>query len=75
MNDTLDLIDLSDIYRAFHRKAAGYTFFSVHTEHPPELITCWAPRQTLANLRKLKPYPVSILIITPRLEINKGKKL
>ena len=28
LNDTLDQIDLIDIYRAFHPKVADYTFFS-----------------------------------------------
>ena len=28
LNDTLDQMDLIDIYRAFHPKAADYTFFS-----------------------------------------------
>ena len=28
LNDTLDQMDLIDIYRAFHLKAAEYTFFS-----------------------------------------------
>ena len=28
LNDTLDQTDLTDIYRAFHPKAAEYTFFS-----------------------------------------------
>ena len=28
LNDTLDQIDLIDIYRTFHPKAAEYTFFS-----------------------------------------------
>ena len=28
LNDTLDQIDLTDIYRTFHTKAAEYTFFS-----------------------------------------------
>ena len=27
LNDTLDQMDLIDIYRAFHPKAAEYTFF------------------------------------------------
>ena len=27
LNDTLDYMDLIDIYRAFHTKAAEYTFF------------------------------------------------
>ena len=28
LNDTLDQMDLIDVYRAFHPKAAEYTFFS-----------------------------------------------
>ena len=28
LNDTLDQMDLTDILRAFHHKAAEYTFFS-----------------------------------------------
>ena len=28
LNDTIDHIDLIDIYRAFHPKTAAYTFFS-----------------------------------------------
>ncbi|EFB17246.1 hypothetical protein PANDA_006643, partial [Ailuropoda melanoleuca] len=28
LNDTLDQMDLTDIFRAFHPKAAEYTFFS-----------------------------------------------
>ena len=28
LNDTLDQMNLFDIYRTFHQKAAEYTFFS-----------------------------------------------
>ena len=35
LNDTIDQIDLIDIYRTFHSKTADYTFFSVRTEHSP----------------------------------------
>ena len=28
LNNTLEQMDLTDIYRTFHPKAAGYTFFS-----------------------------------------------
>ena len=35
LNDTIDQIDLIDIYRRVHPKVAEYTFFSVHTEHSP----------------------------------------
>ena len=39
LNDTLDQMDLIDIYRTFHPKTTEYTFFCVfnriHTEHSP----------------------------------------
>ena len=52
LNDTLDQMDLTDIYRTFHRKAAEYTFFSRWT-------TSWATNQASVNLRKLKSYQAS----------------
>ena len=33
LNNALDEIDLTDIYRAFHPKEAKYTFFQMHIEH------------------------------------------
>ena len=36
LNDTLDQMDLTDIFRTFHPKAAEYTFFSMHMERSPE---------------------------------------
>ena len=35
LNDTLDELDLIDIFRTFHSKAQEYSFFSVHMELPP----------------------------------------
>ena len=35
LNDTIDQIDLIDIYRTFHPKTADYPFFQVSTEHSP----------------------------------------
>ena len=36
LNDTIDQIDLTDIYRTFHPKTADYTFFSsAHRIHSP----------------------------------------
>ena len=47
LNDTLDQIDLIDIYRTFHPKAAEYTFFlSAHRTS--------STNQASVNLRKLK---------------------
>jgi len=36
LNDTLDQMDLTDIFRKFRPKAAEYTSFQVHTELSPE---------------------------------------
>ena len=32
INDTIDLLDLIDIYRTFHPKTMNFTFFSMRTE-------------------------------------------
>ena len=40
LKDTLDQMNLIDIYTAFHPKAAGYTF-QAHMEHVPQLTTSW----------------------------------
>ena len=58
LNETLDQIDLIDIYRTFHPKAADYTS-QVHTEHSPGQITSWVTKQAPVNLRNLKSYQVS----------------
>ena len=35
LNDTIDQLDLIDIYRTFHPKTMNFTFFSVLTEPSP----------------------------------------
>ena len=35
LNDTLDEMDLIDIFRTFHPNAEEYTFFQLHMEHSP----------------------------------------
>ena len=35
LNDTMDQLDLIDIYRTFHPKTTNFTFFSGHTEPSP----------------------------------------
>ena len=61
LNDTLDQIDLIDVYTTFHLKAEEYTFFSSahgtfsRTDH------ILATNQTSVNLRKLKSYQASSL--------------
>ena len=53
LNDTLDQVDLINIYRAFHLKAAEYISSQVHTEHSPEYITSRVTNQVSVNLRKI----------------------
>ena len=36
LNDTLDQMDLTGIFRTFHLQRAEYTFFSTALEHSPE---------------------------------------
>ena len=61
LNDTLNEMDLIDIYRAFHLKTTEYTFFSMFMEHSPRQIISWVTYQAFINLRKLKSYQVSFL--------------
>ena len=35
LNDTLDEVDLIDIFKTFHPNTEEYTFFQVHMEHFP----------------------------------------
>ena len=35
LNDTIDQLDITDIYRSFHPKTMNLTFFQVHTEPSP----------------------------------------
>ena len=62
LNDTLDQMDSINMYRTFHLKAAEYT--QVHMEHSPGLIICWATKQALVNLRRLKLHQASFQTTT-----------
>ena len=59
LNDTVDQVDLIDIYKSFHLKVAEYTFFS-SAHYSPGYITY----QALEILRKLKSYQVSFSTTT-----------
>ena len=65
LNDTLNKMDLIDIYRTFHPKKTEYTFFSsahgTFSMRSPKMIS-WVTNQALVNLRKLKSYQISSLI-------------
>ena len=65
LNDTIDQIDLIDIYRTFHPKTADYNFFSsAHRTFCRIQITYWVTNQASVNLRKLKSYQASFLTTT-----------
>ena len=59
LNDTINKMDLIDIYMTFHLKQQNTLSSQVLMEHPPEYIISWVTDQALVNLRKLKSYQVS----------------
>ena len=54
-------MDLIDIYRTFHPKAAEYTFLSSAQETFSRIDHMLGLKQALVNLRKLKSYQASFL--------------
>ena len=61
LNDTIDQIDLIDIYRTFHPKTADYTFFSSAHGTFSRIDHILITNQGFVNLRKLKSYQASFL--------------
>ena len=61
LNDTIDQLDLIDIYRIFHPKQSTSPFSQVHMEPSPEYITSWAINLALVNSKKLKSFQSSFL--------------
>ena len=64
LNDTIDQIDLIDIYKTFHPKTADYTFFSSVHGTFSRIDYILGHKSTSVNLRKLKSYQASFLITT-----------
>ena len=62
LNDTVDQLDLIDVYRTFHPKTMNFTFFSSVHQHSPGLITSWAISLTLVNLKNVKSFQGSFQI-------------
>ena len=54
LNDTLDKMDLVDIFRTFHPNAEEYTFFSSGHGTFSRRDTSWVTSQISVNLKKLK---------------------
>ena len=53
LNDTLNKMDLIDIYRTFHPKTTEYTFFSSAHGIFSRIDLSWVTNESLVNLRKL----------------------
>ena len=75
LNDTLNKMDLIEIYRAFHPKTTEYTFFSsAHGTFSRIDHILGHISRALVNLRKLKSYQFFSDHNTMRLDINYRKK-
>ena len=61
LNDTLNKMDLIDIYRTFHPKTIEYTFFSSAHGTFSRINHILGQKQALVNIRKLKSYHISFL--------------
>ena len=64
LNDTIDQLDLIDIYRTFHPKTADYTFFSSAHGTFSRIDHILGHSQASVNLRKLKSHQASFLTTT-----------
>ena len=56
LNDTLNKMDSTDIYRTFHTKPTEYIFFSTAHGTFSRVDHIWVTNQASVNLRKLKSY-------------------
>ena len=75
LNDTLDQLDLIDIYRTFHPKTAEYTFLSSSNGMLPRIDHMLGHKTNLKNLKRIKI--ISIIFYSEngmKLEINYRKK-
>ena len=63
-SDSLDQMDLNDIYRIFHPKVAEYIYFSGAHGIFSRIDKSWVTNQASENLRKLKWYQASFLTTT-----------
>ena len=74
LNDTLDQMDLTDIFRSFHPKAAEYTFFSSAHGTFPRIDYILGHKSALSRYKKI----IQCIFSDHngmKLEINYKKKL
>ena len=64
LNDTLNKMDLIDIYRTFHPKTTEYTFFSSAYGTFSRIDHILGHKSSLGKSKKIKPYQVSFPTIT-----------
>ena len=62
LNDTMDQLDLIDIYRTFHPKTMNFTFFSSAHGIFSKIDQSWAINLAFVNSKKLKSFRASFLI-------------
>ena len=60
LKDTLDQMDLTDIFRTFHSKAWNIHSSQVHMEHTPEQTTYWNTNQPSTSTKRSRSYTVHI---------------
>ena len=61
LNDTINQINLIDIYRTFHPKTADYTFFSSAHRTFSRIDHILGHRSRLGKFKKMKSYQASFL--------------
>ena len=54
LNDTLDQMDLADIFRAFHPRAEGYTLFSKAHGTFSRIDHMWGHKTSLNKFKKIE---------------------
>ena len=75
LNDTLDQMDLTDIFRTFHSKAAEYTFFSSTHGTLSIIDHILGHKSALNKYKKIEIIPCIVSDHnTKKLEINHKKK-
>ena len=62
LNDTMDQLDLIDIYRTFHPKTMNFTFFSSAHRTFSRIDHILGHKSALVNSKKLKSFYASFLI-------------
>ena len=61
LNDTVDQIDLIDIYRTFHLKTVGYTFFSSAHGTFSRIVHILGHKTNLNKFKRLQSHKLSFL--------------